>query len=353
MQYIKQLDSIRAFAVLLVILSHWTHVLEQFAIGTIGVDMFFVLSGFLITGILLDVKKDTDGSNQKRGIAYRNFVIRRALRIFPLYYLVVLIVYLVSKYSGTQIRHDIWYYLTYTTNIRYFTQNRFDGILSHFWSLAVEEQFYIFWPVLIFFTPPKRLKLLFIGFIITGVLFRYLLYFDGLQFPFARLLTPSCFDAFGGGAFLAYLVRQNSSNFQKKGFGVLRLSAVAAFIILVFCFRSGSLGLWMLTRTLVVVITCFLIVLCIRENKKKSKSILSIPAVVWLGKISYGLYVYHMFIPWFFSTLLRRVKIPVLEYLVANMSFVLYPIALVMVAALSFHYFEKPISGLKKKFKYA
>src|ERR1700754_2151344 len=154
MRYIKELDSIRAIAVLLVIISHWIppnipiNILPN---GPIGVNIFFVLSGFLITWILLENRKKTEELENTRGTVLKNFYIRRILRIFPIYYLVVFVLYIFSESSGTEIRSALPYYLTYTSNFHFFYIDKWDGILSHLWSLAVEEQFYLLWPSIMLF----------------------------------------------------------------------------------------------------------------------------------------------------------------------------------------------------------
>lgn len=148
-QHISALDSIRGVAVLLVILFHCypTYITK---LGWLGVDLFFVLSGFLITGLLLDAK----GKNNY----YRNFIVRRTLRIFPLYYFALLlclvIVPIVFKSLlppdyGYYTANQLWFW-TYTQNWL-FSKTGFPENLTlvHFWSLAVEEQFYLFWPLFV------------------------------------------------------------------------------------------------------------------------------------------------------------------------------------------------------------
>src|ERR1700733_11280286 len=104
MTYIKQLDSLRAIAVILVIVSHWMSgdsIIGRFPTGSIGVDIFFVLSGFLISKILFDNRNKSEELNISKSATIKNFYIRRALRIFPIYYLTIFILLFIHKYTGT------------------------------------------------------------------------------------------------------------------------------------------------------------------------------------------------------------------------------------------------------------
>ena len=159
--HIPALDGLRAFAILLVIVRHAS--LEQGAAsrgflgalgnaGWMGVDLFFVLSGFLITRILIQSKGST--------YYFRNFYLRRSFRIFPLYYAVLVGLFVVAPIASHSpavqelARHQIWYW-TYTVNfLAANTNGEACGLHTvHFWSLSVEEQFYLIWPAVVFFVP--------------------------------------------------------------------------------------------------------------------------------------------------------------------------------------------------------
>eukprot|EP01136_Pigoraptor_vietnamica_P044419 Opistho-1_new@21151 len=159
LKYYEGLDVLRAFAVCFVIIAHWgpskfrseilTFIFQKIIPdGLFGVDLFFVLSGFLITSILLNAK---DNANGNRMTIIKSFYIRRALRIFPIYYLLIAIVYLLNDQS---VKDHLIYYLSYTSNFLTFKLRDW-GSISHTWSLAVEEQFYLIWPWIIIFIPKK------------------------------------------------------------------------------------------------------------------------------------------------------------------------------------------------------
>lgn len=145
--YMPHLDGLRAFAVGLVIYSHWMPGHYQFKLpwGSAGVQLFFVLSGFLITGILLRCR-----TSVARLSALRAFYVRRILRIFPLFYCVLLLAYVLNI---EPVRETVFWHLPYLSNFYFFSIGRWDGDISHFWSLAVEEQFYLFWPAIVMFVP--------------------------------------------------------------------------------------------------------------------------------------------------------------------------------------------------------
>ncbi len=179
--YIPQFDSIRAIAVILVIIHHWfetNKVLNFFPNGALGVNMFFVLSGFLITGILLKAKKQVEAETTTRGTAFKNFYIRRTLRIFPIYYLLLFVLWLMHDPA---IAKDGVYYFTYTANYLFFSQQFFPARVAHLWSLAVEEQFYLIWPWLIILINRKWLPYLIGLFLINW-------YFIQLYFHQQRLV---------------------------------------------------------------------------------------------------------------------------------------------------------------------
>ncbi len=170
-QYVPELDGIRGIAISLVLLFHLTAAtLPLFRLGWCGVDLFFVLSGFLITSVLLASK----GS----GRYFRTFFARRVLRIFPLYYLVLFAVscfglplaHLIGLARSTSAQGQIWYWL--------YLSNWWNGLghniyfLSHFWTLAVEEQFYLVWPLVVFLLNRRSLAYCCVGVAIVCPLLR-------------------------------------------------------------------------------------------------------------------------------------------------------------------------------------
>ncbi|WP_315819844.1 acyltransferase [Paraflavitalea speifideaquila] len=202
--FIKELDTFRFIAVVLVIVSHWVpdSVMNKLPNGFMGVTFFFGLSGFLISHNLLVVRKQIDEEHKSTPRkALINFYLRRTLRIFPLYYLVIILLYVANKniFDG----NTIWF-VTYSSNILFFIKQSWQGMLSHFWSLAVEEQFYLVWPIVILFVPIRYMLRLFIITIASSITYKLIMaaFCPTLFYP--DLLPIGAFDSFGLGAILAY-----------------------------------------------------------------------------------------------------------------------------------------------------
>ncbi|MTI32372.1 acyltransferase family protein [Xanthovirga aplysinae] len=355
MKYIKQLDSLRAIAVILVIISHWfseTHILNHLPNGKIGVDMFFVLSGFLITSILF---QNRNNLNASKGEILRTFYARRTLRIFPIYYLTIFILLVFHKYTGTNIKHDFIYYLTYTSNLNFLLHGHWDGILSHLWSLAVEEQFYLIWPWFIIFTKKKYLFSLISMFILIGVSSHIIM----SDFPWGAILTTSCFDSFGVGAMLSWFIFYNKSALNKFYTLVKTLSLILIALI-IFGNLVLSKNYWTILplRTANSIISIWLITY-IYLNRDSNKGVfrffLSSPILIFVGKISYGIYLYHNIIPQFSTILIESHLIKSSELLqwffklpYSTLSF--NSILVILISWGSFKIIETPFLKLKKKF---
>jgi peptidoglycan/LPS O-acetylase OafA/YrhL len=150
MNYIKQLDSIRAIAVFFVIIWHWiprNSLIENLHIGPFGVNIFFVLSGFLITRILLFNRSRAEASATSKTKVLKHFYSRRMLRIFPVYYLTILFAIVLNHWLSLGVTtNEIVSNLTYTSNFFIYGTKAWPLSSLHFWSLAVEEQFYLAWP---------------------------------------------------------------------------------------------------------------------------------------------------------------------------------------------------------------
>src|SRR5215217_8319326 len=152
--HIIQLDGIRFIAIALVLVEHLFVEVNSVPVGATGVTIFFVLSGFLISRILLksrDKNYDTPGGFKKY---LSKFLIRRTIRIFPVYYLVILLLFI---FNVPPVREKLGWLALYGTNIYMAVYKTWMGSMDHLWSLAVEEQVYLFFPFLIFFVPKNKL----------------------------------------------------------------------------------------------------------------------------------------------------------------------------------------------------
>ena len=361
MKYIKGLDTVRAFAVCLVIIWHWypQYPLYTFAgfiqhlfipTGEFAVNLFFVLSGYLISGILLKAK---DSSNNNL-LIIKKFIIRRSLRIFPIYYLVVGLMVLDNFpfQSGF-----LPYILTYTVNFLVINEGAWNNF-SHTWSLSVEEQFYLLWPWLILYIRRSYQKYLFPFFIIFAIL--SLTFCIGvMHLKLAGVFPFCCFDAFGIGGLYAYCQMDENRYLQfKKMIKIVVPVAVCIYFIWKLCPYFGLFPkLSFYERTIDSVISIWLIHLVI-TNKSEwvKKNILENRLLNTIGKISYGLYLFHYPYPYFFYQFTGFIgKEFQSTRIIFNNGFIfqfLMVITLFILAFLSFHLFEKRIVNLKHKFSY-
>ena len=364
---IPGLDGLRAIAILLVFATH-SDLLE---IGWVGVQLFFVLSGFLITGILLDMKESLPA-----GQYFVKFYGRRFLRIFPLYYFYLALMAVVAyrlmladfrpnymQIFFDQVGYAALYIYDFFYRAPWFQPSLF---LDHFWSLSVEEQFYIIWPALLLFFPQKNLKRLFIAFIVSGTVFRVLMYFvyaSGSHLwvfrePFGLVIYSwplSHLDAFALGA---YISRYPIPHARQQLSFLLLLVPLTGFAATYFA--TGSIGpvaalgyalpsevkyqfVW--GHTLLNYLFAVLIYCVVRENLWVR--FLEMPWLRYLGKISYGMYVYHLPVIWFAERFFEeRLQGEMTIWIRAAVSLA----ATVFIATLSYFLLERPILNLKDRF---
>ncbi len=367
-KYFSQLDGLRFIAILAVMQCHWIRTPLP-ATGFSGVNLFYVISGFLITRILLMSKEDNKGL----GISLKRFYIRRTLRIFPIYYLSILVLFILNIPGA---RQDIYWLITYTFNIKLVLLNAYVhgenyGFYAHFWSLCVEEQFYFLFPILILLIPKAYMKRFLIGVICIGFFTRFFLMFQSNR-SFETGLLPDCLDSFGLGALLAFYILNEPEALKKIMmnnliFIISMISYIALVVIDYECFSIFNPVYCLLDRFLFS-LCCFWIVgkASLGMHKGLMKGFLENKAVVYLGKISYGIYVYHVFVEEFLNHALYPIyrKCPVflqyywrvlIKYGPDNNSnwvyrFLGYSIVTVIVASISWYVIEKPIIKLKDKY---
>jgi peptidoglycan/LPS O-acetylase OafA/YrhL len=307
--HIPALDGLRGLAIALVLLTHLFQLspvskLDRIVVklvdaGRHGVDLFFVLSGFLITGILLDTRS--------KPRYFLNFYGRRTLRIFPLYYCSLAVVFFVLPLLGVVQWSDLaplrkyeWALWAYCSNIviaarQAWVLNSGSISLDHFWSLAVEEQFYLVWPLIIAVLRRKALKNLCVALIVFAAVLRSVLAIRGTAEVSIMVLTPCRLDTLAVGALIALLVR------DAGGIGALALRARTVFwgslIALPICFGfhvvNDAAAQSISYSLLALFFGSLLVVTISAPGDTRISRIFGSRVVRFLGKYSYGLYVIH------------------------------------------------------------
>ncbi len=303
--YRPELDGLRAIAITFVLLFHclavpasgstvWLH--RAVSVMWSGVDIFFVLSGFLITGILLDTRNEPN--------RWMNFIARRTLRVFPLYYLwLVIVFWVLPRFLETSLsppNAEPWCW-TYTFNCYIWVKNTFPEpvTINHFWSLAVEEQFYLVWPIIVFALPSRLIGTVCLLGICSSIALKTYLYFGSSIHGMALYTaTPLRADALLGGGFVAWLIRHPSAAKTKS---VYRLIVVAGVLALLLLFRlRGFQNLVTFDKFTVCFLTSFfaLTVPTLLQVLIENPNSVLVRVLSWKGfrpiaKISYGLYISH------------------------------------------------------------
>lgn len=350
--YFKELDGIRGIAALMVMFYHFFFKLESnnslmhfvkkiTHFGQSGVSLFFVLSGFLITRILLATKDNPH--------YFSHFYLRRSLRIFPLYYLFLAIFYflipLVKKapIDSFSLQAPYWIYLQDFA----LTFNWASSGPTYFWSLAVEEHFYLFWPIMVYYFNNKKIVYSILIIILTATATRWLLIDNNYE---SRYFTFSRMDELAMGAFLAILeIKGKLSQVKTNAKTFLLLFVISAIPVLVFW--SGLTAksphyFLQITKFLILGFAYFSFIGFIITSGQNMfiKKALRHGSLTYTGRISYGLYVYHPLCFWAITHFLK----------INNIAFSLvFSFALsYIVASASFYLFEKRLLNLKKYFEY-
>lgn len=346
--YFKQIDSLRFFAVFLVLMSHWLYglpVIEKLKLGTIGVEMFFVISGFLISLQLFKYRLDIDSKISSLKNTLKVFYIRRVLRIFPLYYFILIIATLVNK--GELMDAFIWNF-TYTTNFYIIKIQHWPAIFSQFWSLSVEEHFYIFWPLIILTSNFKNILRWIFIIIIFALLFRLWKYYDSYDFILLSIHTLSCLDLFMMGALLAYIFYYKQSFFiQLFNYKYLKFITTALFIILFLIYflnPQWELFNWVFQRLFFGIFYFLTLGFFIKGIKGKAAIVMENKILIRLGKLSYGIYLIHNFVPGILLPV-KNIGLPLL------LEFCIYFIVTLLISEVLYRIIEKPMRDLNRYFK--
>ncbi len=367
--YFENLDGLRFLCFLSVFFFHSFHTdydyikttdiykfIKQdiFGNGDLGVNFFFVLSGFLITYLLIEEKKLNGQINIKK------FWIRRILRIWPLFYLCLIIGFFIFPFLKSAFGQQpnetasIGYYLTFSNNFDIIKNGSPDAsILGVLWSVAIEEQFYFVWPIILYLLPIKKYWIAFSTVIIVSLIFRGL----NNNYISHELHTLSCMGDMAIGAFGAWLI-QTDENFKTK-IKILKpiyISLIYIFFLTVYIFRDEILiqknfFLSVVERPLIAVI----ILLIILEQCFSDKSLFKMSKFKFLtkwGTIGYGLYCLHFVGILIVTSLTKKYSIntELWQVFIIDTPFALA--LTIVISLISYNIFEKPFLKLKDKFAY-
>lgn len=387
-KYIKAYDGMRGMGALFILLYHWPYNHLHVNHGWEFMQMFFVLSGFLITSVLIDEKQ-----KYPFGKFAINFYIKRALRLFPIYYLYVISVILVVIFFSHikfiraidgDIPISIPYLLSYTYNwasiVQFFQSLDYtaSNLTVHLWTLSLEEQFYLFFPFIIYFFNNKQLKIIIVLAIIVAPICRWLMYIWGMHINpndlvwiarnIARL-PPLQMDALAFGAALAIF----DFDFIKRPLRWFTIMTVAIFAIyigniLYVQFIQGTdfytitygrhiVERWILHNYLfsyiftLVNFWCMLAMLCIKKGIR-FKGILELPIFTMIGKYSYSIYIFHLPLVFIYTKILQR-HIPatfINNHITLEIGlFIVYFSILMIITSFCYKYIESYFLAFKKK----
>ena len=362
------LDGLRGIAILLVLVTHFCVFtyrpfidllfFKAAAAGWIGVDLFFVLSGYLITGILLDAKGAPG--------YFRTFYTRRVLRIFPLYYGVLIALFFVVPFLLSE-RPDLvrsltngqgWYWI-YMTNIFFAAGNwEVKNALhtGHLWSLAVEEQFYLLWPFVVLALSRRHLMRVCAGAVTASFLIRCGMRAFHATPEMVYLLLPTRMDGLAVGAAIAIAARgsEGLARWLRPALIAMGVAGVGFSAVVIVEHGFDAFGIPMQTfgySLLAIVLGGVLVVVLIRQPR-----LLADPRLVFFGRYSYGLYVLHpvclILLPWLGFT---ADKWPTVmgSHVPGVLLFGLVSTSMsVIFALISWHCYEKHFLKLKRLFPY-
>ena len=343
----RQLDGLRAIAVSLVLYAHF-FAAGGSHLGHIGVRLFFVLSGFLITRLLLEARSD---ARFQTATALISFYARRALRIFPPYFAVLCFVWLIGLESSKEVL--AWHAL-YLSNFWYALQSEWNPwVLCHTWSLSIEEQFYLAWPLVVLIAPRRLIGGICIGVIAFSLAYRFYWPFTGTPSLARDLLPPASMDALAAGGLLAVLRSHGVAWPQWAQRSWMPLLAASLILLWLRDIPKAPMVDWLAWIGLEVFPLLPLAMLVGSSSRgiggffgRFTES----PALTALGRVSYGVYLFH--------AIVLALVVEAQQWIPVNVSeqglgrFLVAGAGTLIVASVSWLVFEKPLNDLKRYFPY-
>ena len=350
MKYVPNIDGLRAIAVFGVLVSHYLpsdNFLKKLPWGLLGVYLFFIISGYLITTILIKIKNKYNGQIKK---GLMEFYAKRFLRIFPPYYLLLfLYIFAGIDFKWSDITSCFFYYFNIYQSIYPSGEYKF---LGHFWTLCIEEQFYLCWPIVVYLCNSRLLLKLTLILILVSPVTRFILSMNGLDFIQIRNLPICALDYLGLGALLA----QFHLGQWKTAYKVLKKYKIWILLISGSLYLIGhqnilgsefdaSFGLFFSGVTGFVVLEY-----ASQSNRKFVNVMLGNRIIRYVGRISYGIYLYQFLSLLFLYKLISIVGNPPVfqnEWGFAG----IWTLMTMIICISSWHLYESPLLKLKKRFE--
>jgi len=375
MRHIDILDGLRAYAILMVCVAHFFQVDESSLyqshpmlgivlfklsqLGLTGVELFFLLSGFLITNILLDSKGSTN--------YYRVFFARRVLRIFPLYYFVLFISFFIipafnaPDTAGQDVIANQWWLWTYLSNISFVFDKpalSWDGSANfphfgHFWSLAVEEHFYLVWPFIVYRCKASWLPHVMLGLVAGSLLVVFVYWWPFNNYAILGWGTLRQAGTLALGGWIALQWREPDA-FKRWVCLARKLVLPAAVFFLLQTFIPRYLEFKPIARQLACLTLYPAVLILALAGSQTATRLFCHRLLYFIGKISYGIYVYHFWLlPYYKTEIYQGWLLPLGDGILAATSYTLICTAIsIGVAWISWMILESRFLHLKRVFPY-
>jgi peptidoglycan/LPS O-acetylase OafA/YrhL len=333
----------------------WPEITFNLPLGFVGVQLFFVLSGFLITGILWPAREAVQSGRWQARTIFQRFYVRRFLRIFPLFYATLAILCVLGV---AEVRDSLLWHVSYLSNIYFARLGWFPNHIAHLWSLAVEEQFYLVWPFVIVLTPRKFLLPALVTVAAIGPAYRWI---GGLlEVDWMWTFTPAFanVDSLALGGILAYAWAVEDPH-SAGGSLRARMSWVGGRIgtplvigLSVLSVLHLSLGMAhaVFEYTIWAIFFVWLIDAAGRGFTGWTGRFLELKPLLYLGQISYGLYVFHPLMIGLARWTFVEIGRPYPAH--PGMMFVVLVTGTIVLAACSWHFYERPLNDLKRGFDF-
>lgn len=370
-RYVPELNGLRGLAILTVMIYHFMNlsvslhtsfdiaVNNFFMMGWVGVDIFFALSGFLITSILLKTKHSAT--------YYSSFYIKRILRIFPLYYLYLAFIFFAffpivyhhlnpaEQQSFKVAEPSQIYFWLYLSNIKQFFQHIFFGAgLGHIWSLSIEEQFYLVWPFLVYYLHLKNLKKMLIVVMLLSIVIRAACYFSNVPGLSIYTFTFTRLDALAYGAFIAAIVQQPVKIIYSR----VKIAFKSLLIINILLF--AIFGPWpnstpvmlIIGFSLIGIMNALLILILQSEEPSRLKLFFNNGFLKFWGKYSYALYLFNPIVKQICFKILPPPFLIWGTLLLWDICFIIFcTLITIILALISWNCYEKWFMRIKAKYE--